>query len=233
MPLGLVAALNLFLIALICVRSVRRPAAKAEQRLRRDVLGAMSSDAVVSSVSDGVIVGARADFAPDLQGLLAGVMVARSAASAASEARGGGRLLTFYVLNTCERHAACDVLIMDRLVAFVHRMPQFARVLESGRSLVKVSSLLASLRASTILHSMRIRGESAIPLRRGRGHPRRGGCAVRRGTCRRSTEARRDDGHVRFRWPAGDMHRSLGARVRPAVACPYSLQRLVGGVWRA
>jgi hypothetical protein len=70
MPLGLVAALNLFLVALVCVRSVRRPAAKAEQRLRRDVLGAVNSDAVVSAVSDGVVVGApdvdpdRAPFAP-------------------------------------------------------------------------------------------------------------------------------------------------------------------------
>ena len=50
-----------------------RPAAKAEQRPRRDVLGTVSSDAAVTSVPDDVVVGApdvdpsRAPFAPGHQ----------------------------------------------------------------------------------------------------------------------------------------------------------------------
>ena len=73
MPLGLVAVLNLVLVDFIYVGSVSRPVAKAEQRPRRDVLGTVSSDAVVTSVSDGVVVGApdvdprRAPFAPGPQ----------------------------------------------------------------------------------------------------------------------------------------------------------------------
>ena len=78
MPLGLVAALNLVLVALIYVGSVSRPAVKAEeQRLRRGVLGAVSSDAVVSSVSDGVVVGAP-DVDPSLAPFAPGHQVRRT-----------------------------------------------------------------------------------------------------------------------------------------------------------
>ena len=58
MPFGLVAAFNLVFVAFIYVGSVRRPVAKAEQRPGRDVLGTISSDAVITSVPDGVVVGA-------------------------------------------------------------------------------------------------------------------------------------------------------------------------------
>ena len=58
MPFRLVAAFDLVLVAFIYVGSVNRPAAKAEQRPSRDVLGTVSSDAAINAVSDGVVVGA-------------------------------------------------------------------------------------------------------------------------------------------------------------------------------
>ena len=77
MPFGLVAAFNLVLVAFIYVGSASRPAVKAEQRPSRDVLGTVSSDAVITSVvSDGVVAGlpdvddvdpSRAPFAPGHQ----------------------------------------------------------------------------------------------------------------------------------------------------------------------
>ena len=73
MPFGLVASFNLVFIAFIGIRSVSRPTAKAKQRPSRDVLGMVGSDAVITSVPDGVVVGAPdmdpscAPFAPNHQ----------------------------------------------------------------------------------------------------------------------------------------------------------------------
>ena len=47
MPFGLIAAFNLVFVAFIYVGSVSRPTAKAKQRPGRDVLGTISSDAVI------------------------------------------------------------------------------------------------------------------------------------------------------------------------------------------
>ena len=58
MPFGLVASFKFVSIAFIDVGSVSRPAAKAKQRPSRNVLGTVSADAVITSVPDGVVVGA-------------------------------------------------------------------------------------------------------------------------------------------------------------------------------
>ena len=57
-PFGLVASFNLVFIAFIDVGSVGRPTIKAKQRPGRDIFGTISSDAVITTMPDGVVVGA-------------------------------------------------------------------------------------------------------------------------------------------------------------------------------
>ena len=69
-PLGVGVCLNLFLVALICVGLVSRPAVVAENRLRRDIFRTVVANVVVSWVLKRVVVGAvevdshRAALAP-------------------------------------------------------------------------------------------------------------------------------------------------------------------------
>ena len=64
---------KLVFFAFIDVGSVSRPAVKAKQQPSRDILGTVSSDAVITSVPDGVVVGTPdadpscAPFAPGRQ----------------------------------------------------------------------------------------------------------------------------------------------------------------------
>ena len=58
MPFGLISSFNLGFIAFIDVGSMSRPTAKPKQQPGRDVLGTISPDAAITSVPDGVVVGA-------------------------------------------------------------------------------------------------------------------------------------------------------------------------------
>ena len=58
MPFGLVTSFNLVFIAFIDVGSVSRPTVKAKQRPGHDVFGTISSDAVITTMPDGVVAGA-------------------------------------------------------------------------------------------------------------------------------------------------------------------------------